>query len=98
MKLTEDTKIQVYRDGQFLTIGGIWRAEREQILENQENAEKWDKFQNQCLVTVNNDGTYSIKPLINKELEKENKQLKEQIDALKLELYETKEGTSQCQD
>lgn len=40
-----------------------------------EKAEKWDKFSSQCIIKITDNGT-TIEPIINRELEQENKQLK----------------------
>lgn len=39
------------------------------------NSEKWNKFSSQCIIKITDDVT-TIEPIINKELELENKQLK----------------------
>jgi len=44
------------------------------LLSNLEKSEKWDKYSKQFIVTVKNDETF-MEPIINKELEVENKEL-----------------------
>lgn len=80
MKITEDdlsaqTEVRVHLD--------TWlkRWEWEEILENQEKAERWDTFKK-----VMDNGCLDIE-IINKKLEQENKQLKEKLEEIE-ELYD----------
>jgi len=73
-RLLEIVRIDNYKE--ILNVEEL--AEMDTIItvieQDLEKAEKWDKYSEQFIVTVKNDETF-IEPIINKELEVENKEL-----------------------
>ena len=64
--------------GTITTITVLNKQHYEQLLEKEK---KFDKFSKQCIITVNDNET-KIEPIINKELEQENKNLNQRIETI----------------